>query len=47
MATIQIYKEKLIAIKRDMNNIHARTKNVKKKANDIQDFKIRQINAPK
>lgn len=44
MANIQTYKDKLIAIKREMGNIHSRTRNLKKKAADIQELKMKQLN---
>lgn len=47
MANIQIYKEKLIAIKKDMGNIHSRTRNLKRKATEIQEFKLKQLNQQK
>lgn len=47
MANIQIYKDKLIAIKKDMGNIHNRTKTLKRKATEIQEFKLKQLNQQK
>ena len=47
MDSVQAYKEKLISIKKDMANIHSRTRNVKKKAMDIQEFKLKQQNQVK
>lgn len=46
MNSIQIYREKLIAIKKEMANIHTRTKNLKRKATEIKDFKLKQLNHP-
>lgn len=46
MTRIQTYKDKLIAIKKEMGNIHNRTKNLKRKANGIKDFKLKQLNHP-
>lgn len=42
MAKIQLYKEKLVAIKKEMANIHNRTRNLKRKATEIKEFKIKQ-----
>lgn len=44
MAGIQIYKDKLVAIKKEMTSIHNRTKALKRKATEIQEFKLKQQN---